>query len=72
MNKPMNKSMNKSMNTTEILTEHGILRVWLSGNRWSWATPNGSQRIAADTFLDAVLAAFAAEGLDAADYGYKL
>ena len=57
---------------SEIQTSAGILRVWDnsgSGEIFHFATPSGSQG-SEPTFDSAVAAAFAAEGLDAAEYGY--
>lgn len=57
---------------TNIPTGHGELRIWESAaGVWAWATPNGSQGSAEDSFEEAVSAAFHAEELDPSDYGYK-
>jgi hypothetical protein len=56
---------------TNILTAAGELRIWGErANRWSWATPNGSEGRHEESFDAAVQEAFEAEGLNPSDYGY--
>ena len=60
-----------SNNITNIRTAAGEFRIWESRpGKFAWATPNGSEGSEEASFDDAVKEAFAAEDLNAADYGY--